>query len=110
MKTQNQNLPKKAESNSITDPETDPAIALLATDEMTEFTNAQSAASHAVERGDAEVMMPAALIHRIFQITQPLDLEHIRQAYNRVCDELGKPEEKQPDPPPIEYDAEKGPF
>jgi hypothetical protein len=111
MKTKpKKNLPEKEKSNLTTEPITGVEEAFLDTDEMIEFADAQAAATHAVERGEAEVLMPAALMQLIFQQTQPLELPHLRQAWNRVCDELGKPEEKKAEPPPIEYEEGKGPF
>lgn len=110
VKNNGKTFPTKAKSNSITTPETDVALAFLDTDEGIEFMDAKAAAEHACERGDAEVLMPAALMRLIFQQLQPLELEHCRQAWNRVCDEVGKPEDKQAEPAPIEYEAGKGPF
>ena len=103
-------LPKKAKSNPTSAPTTDPAIAFLDPDEMIEFMNAKAAAEEAAERGDAEVPMPAALMHKMFAVTQPMDLDHLRTRFNRLCEELGKPEEKVPDPAPIEYGEGEGPF
>ena len=77
---------------------------------MTEFMNAQSAAEHAAERGEEMVLMPTALMKRIFTVTQPLDLEHLRQRFNLLCDEMGQPGEKVSEPKPIKYRAGKGPF
>lgn len=100
------NLPKKAKSKSTASP----VIAFLAIDEMAEFLNAQSAAEHAAERGEEKVLMPAALMKQIFTAVQPLDLEHLRVRFNQLCDEMGQPGEKVPEPKPIKYRAGKGPF
>ena len=110
MKGNPKNLPKKVKSNSTSTPEMAVTDAFLATDEMGEFLSAQSAARNASERGEAEVTLPAALMHTILRAAQPMDFDHLRQAHNRICDELGKPEEKVPDPPPVEYEEGKGPF
>jgi hypothetical protein len=84
--------------------------AFIDTDEMREFLAAREKAAQAAERGESEVVMPAALIARIFDITQPHDLAHLRHAWNRVCDEQGMPGEKKPEPAPIEYETGKGLF
>src|SRR5579871_2679475 len=69
--------------------------AFIETDEMGEFLDAQDKARAAAERGDEEVSLPSALISRIFAAVQPLDLAHLRAVWNRVCDEMGMPEQKQ---------------
>jgi hypothetical protein len=84
--------------------------AFIDTDEMREFLAARDKAAEAAERGEKEVLMPAALISRMFAAIQPLDLPHMPAAWNRVCDEKGMPDQKKPEPAPIEYKEGKGPF
>lgn len=72
--------------------------AFIDTEEMREFLDAQNKARASAERGDKDVLMPAAVIFRIFAAIQPLDVMYLRAAWNRVCDETGMPEQKQPMP------------
>jgi len=68
--------------------------AFIDTDEFRELFAARHKAEKAVERGEKEVSLPAVLMDRVLAITQPLDLEHLQAVYNRLCDEMGLPEEK----------------
>lgn len=82
--------------------------AFIGTEEMAEFLDAREKAQDAADRGDEEVALPAALAARIFALIQPLDLEHLRAAWNRACDEVGMPEQKKAMPEITVEDVKTG--
>ena len=69
--------------------------AFIDTDEFRALYAAKNKAREAAERGDKEVLLPAALMADVLAITQPFDLDRLRAVWNRVCDEMGMPEQKQ---------------
>lgn len=84
--------------------------AFIDTDDFRALFRAKDRAREAAERGDGEVLLPAALMADILAMTQPLDLEHLQAVWNGLCDEHGLPEKKITPPAPIEYEDGEGPF
>lgn len=69
--------------------------AFIDTDEFRALDRAETKAREAAKRGEAEVLLPAALMAEVLAVTQPFDLVRLRAVWNRLCDEMGLPEQKQ---------------
>ena len=81
-------------------PPTEDALwaAFLETDEVAEYIAATDKISEAIERGEEEVSLPTAFLAKRLPQTIPFHDEAYVVAWNRVCDEAGKPGRKKPLP------------
>ncbi len=87
------------------------AEAFTETPEMAAYLDFIDTANEAIERGDKEATLPTAFLSRAIHEFQPMDYPHLRETWNRLCDEMGLPEEKKPVPAAApQGGAEEGPF
>lgn len=74
----------------------DPDILFTETPEFIELHDVVLKLQAAVQKGQPTVELPAALAHRFIVLNNALDLPFYRDVYNRLCDELGRPDLKKP--------------
>jgi hypothetical protein len=115
-KPKTKTLPDKVKSKppAKANPGDHPGDALAAafqdTPEMTEYLNFLDTLDNALERGEQKAMLPTAFLSRVRNQFQPMDYQHLREAWNRVCDELDIPRQKVPLPTPEPRGGEEGTF
>lgn len=68
--------------------------ALFETDEMMEYVQATDKIHSAIERGDAEVALPAEFLARAISNKVNFDDPYIVAAWNRCCELVGLPEKR----------------
>lgn len=72
--------------------------AFFDTDEMAEYLAATNKIRAAVNRGDKEVSLPTEFLAKRLPDVIPFHDRDFVDAWNRVCDEVGLPEQKMPFP------------
>ena len=72
--------------------------AFFDTDEMAEYVAATNKISAAIKRGDKEVSLPTEFLAKRLPQAIPFHEKEYVDAWNRVCDEVGMPDQKMPLP------------